>query len=93
MDKKKELLWRAYLVMFCFVLVAMVILFRVFKISVVERDKWRQKGEVNVKWRSVDADRGNIYAEESNLLSTSIQFFEAVDRCKTIRKMNGKMSF
>jgi hypothetical protein len=26
--------------------------------------KWRQKGEVNVKWRTVDADRGNIYAEE-----------------------------
>ena len=86
MDKKKELLWRAYLVMFCFVLVAMVILFRVFKISVVERDKWRQKGEVNVKWRSVDADRGNIYAEESNLLSTSIQFFEVRMDMSIIRK-------
>ncbi len=86
MDKKKELLWRAYLVMFCFVLVAIVILFRIFKISVVERDKWRQKGEVNVKWRSVDADRGNIYAEESNLLSTSIQFFEVRMDMSIIRK-------
>ena len=76
MDRKKELLWRAYLVMFFFVIASAVILFKVFKISVLEKDKWRQKGEANVKWMVVDADRGNIYAEESILLSTSIQFFE-----------------
>ncbi len=76
MDRKKELLWRAYLVMFFFVVATGAILFKVFKISFIERDKWRQKGEVNVKWKVVDADRGNIYAEEGNLLSTSLQFFE-----------------
>ncbi|MBK6497718.1 MAG: hypothetical protein IPG00_05965 [Saprospiraceae bacterium] len=76
MDRKKELLWRAYLVMFFFVIASAIILFKVFKISVLEKDKWRQKGEANVKWMVVDADRGNIYAEESILLSTSIQFFE-----------------
>ena len=76
MDRKKELLWRAYLVMFFFVVATVVILFRIFNISFIERDKWRQKGEANVQWRTVDADRGNIYAEESNLLSTSLQFFE-----------------
>ncbi|MBC7885320.1 MAG: transpeptidase family protein, partial [Saprospiraceae bacterium] len=76
MDRKKELLWRTYLVMFFFVVATGVILFRIFKISFIERDKWRQKGEINVQWRVVDADRGNIYAEESNLLSTSLQFFE-----------------
>ncbi len=76
MDRKKELLWRAYFVMFCFGLASVVILFKVFKVGIIERDKWRQKGEVNVKWRTVDADRGNIYGEEDNLLSTSLQFFE-----------------
>lgn len=76
MDRKKELLWRAYLVMFFFVVATMLILFRIFNISFIERDKWIQKGEANVQWRVVDADRGNIYAEESNLLSTSLQFFE-----------------
>ena len=86
MDRKKELLWRAYLVMFAFVLASVVILFKVFNISVVERDQWRQKGEANVKWMVVDADRGNIYAEESILLSTSIQFFEVRMDMSVIRK-------
>jgi cell division protein FtsI (penicillin-binding protein 3) len=76
MDRKKELLWRAYIVMFGFVLATLVILYKVFNISVIESEKWRQKGEVNVQWRTVDADRGNIYAEEENLLATSLQFFE-----------------
>ena len=76
MDRKKELLWRAYLVMFCFVVATVVILFKVFTISFIESDKWKRKGEDNVKWRLVDADRGNIYSEEHNLLSISLQFFE-----------------
>lgn len=86
MDRKKEMLWRAYVVMFAFVIASIAILFKVFNISVLERDKWRQKGEVNVKWKAVDADRGNIYAEESILLSTSIQFFEVRMDMKVISK-------
>ncbi|MGB4837553.1 MAG: penicillin-binding protein [Saprospiraceae bacterium] len=86
MDRKKELLWRAYLVMFFFVVATAVILFKIFNISFIEREKWRQKGEANVKWRTVDADRGNIYAEESNLLSTSLQFFEVRMDMSVIRK-------
>ncbi len=75
-DRRKELLIRAYMVMFGFVLFAGMILFKVFKISVVEGDKWRNKGEVNVKWLPVKADRGNIYAEDGSMLATSLQFFE-----------------
>lgn len=76
MDRRKELLWRAYVVMFFFVVATVVILLEVFNISVVEREKWRQKGKNNVQWRTVDADRGNIYDETENLLATSVQFFE-----------------
>jgi cell division protein FtsI (penicillin-binding protein 3) len=86
MDRKKELLWRAYLVMIGFVLATLVIVYKVFYISVIDADKWRQKGEVNVTWRTVDADRGNIYAEEENLLATSIQFFEVRMDLTAIRK-------
>ncbi|MBK9149810.1 MAG: hypothetical protein IPM26_01975 [Saprospiraceae bacterium] len=86
MDRKKELLWRAYLVTFFFVAASLVILFKIFKISVLERDKWKQKGEVNVQWRTVDADRGNIYAEEETLLATSVQFFEVRMDMKVIRQ-------
>jgi cell division protein FtsI (penicillin-binding protein 3) len=86
MERKKELLWRAYLVMIGFVAVTLVILYKVFYISVIDAEKWKQKGEVNVKWRTVDADRGNIYAEEENLLATSIQFFEVRMDMASIRK-------
>jgi len=44
MDRKKELLIRAYFVLFCFVLYALLIAFRVINISVVEGEKWRKKG-------------------------------------------------
>jgi cell division protein FtsI (penicillin-binding protein 3) len=76
MDRRKELLWRAYVVMFFFVVATAVILLKVFNISVIEREKWLQKGKDNVQWRTVDADRGNIYDETENLLATSVQFFE-----------------
>lgn len=76
MDRKKELLWRAYLVTLFFVMATGVILFKVFKISYLERDKWQQKAKATVTWKIVDADRGNIYDEGGNLLATSLQFFE-----------------
>jgi len=86
MDRKKELLWRAYLVMIFFIIATAVVLFKVFNISVIERDKWREKGERNVQWRTVDADRGNIYDEENQILSTSLQFFEVRMDMTIIRK-------
>ena len=72
--------------MFFFVVATLTILVRIFNISFIEREKWRQKGEINVKWRTVDADRGNIYAEEGNLLSTSLSFFEVRMDMSIIRK-------
>jgi cell division protein FtsI (penicillin-binding protein 3) len=76
MDRKNELLVRVYLVMLCFLIASALILYRVIKISVIEGDKWRTKGEQLVKWIPVEADRGNIYADDGNLLATSLQFFE-----------------
>jgi cell division protein FtsI (penicillin-binding protein 3) len=75
-DKKTELLARAYFVVIVFSIVAAVIAFRVVKINVFEGEKWRKKSEVNVKWKRVDTDRGNIYADDESLLATSAQFFE-----------------
>jgi cell division protein FtsI (penicillin-binding protein 3) len=88
MDRKKELLFRAYLVMIFFIIATAVIFFKVFNISVIEREKWREKGEQNVQWRTVDADRGNIYDEEEQILSTSLQFFEVRMDMTIIRKQD-----
>lgn len=76
MNQKTELLARAYFVVVIFSLLSMVIAYRVFKVSILEGDKWRQKGAVNVKWKELNADRGDIIADDGSLLATSIQFFE-----------------
>ncbi len=76
MERRKELLVRAYLVMIVFVLLTCVILFRVFRVSVIEGDKWRGKASLNVQMKEVDADRGDIYADDYSVMATSLQFFE-----------------
>lgn len=76
MNRRNELLIRAYLVMFAFVSLALVIMVRVAKVNVVEGDKWRKEGGKTVKWMPVNADRGNIYSCDGDLLATSLMFFE-----------------
>ena len=76
MEKKNELLIRAYLVMLSFIVFAMVIMWKVFVISVVEGDSWREKGTKYVKWADVEANRGSIFSEDGHVWSTSSQFFE-----------------
>ncbi|MBK8700643.1 MAG: transpeptidase family protein [Saprospiraceae bacterium] len=76
MDRRTELTARAYFVVTVFAVLALIIAFRVLKISLIEGDKWRAKGSKNVQWMEVDADRGNIYADDESLLATSLQFFE-----------------
>lgn len=76
MDKKNELLLRVYVVLLMFILFALVIAFKIVKISVFEGKKWSAKAEQNLKWVDVNATRGDIYTEEGKLLSTSTTFFD-----------------
>lgn len=76
MDRRNELLVRAYFVMFVFVVLSIVIIARVGKVSVIEGDVWREKGGKKVDWVPVKAERGNIYSADGELLATSLMFFE-----------------
>lgn len=76
MSHKNELLIRVYLVFGAFVLFALVIIFKVVKIGIVEGDRWRSKGGKNVKWVELQSDRGDIYDVRGNLLATSLPYFE-----------------
>jgi len=76
MDNKNELLVRVYFVMCLFILFAIAILFRVIKITTIEGDKWRSKGDVYIKWMEKEVDRGDIYDANGNLLATSLPFFD-----------------
>ena len=56
---------------------AMTILGRVGQIMFVEGKKWRSKAEnLTVKYRTIDAVRGNIYALDGSLLATSVPIYE-----------------
>ncbi len=77
MDKKKEVLIRLYLMVFAFAAVAAVLLWRTIDISVVQGDKWRSRiDKMNLKFKDIPADRGDILADDNKLLATSLPFFE-----------------
>ncbi|MDA9774062.1 transpeptidase family protein [Saprospiraceae bacterium] len=76
MDRRRELLLRVYIVFLAFVLFAGAILFQVIKINVVEGDKWRKKAVNNLAWRNVEAERGDIFAENGGSMVTSVTLFD-----------------
>ena len=77
MNIKNEVLGRMYIVLIVFVLAAVFIYSKVFSIVVFEGEKWRALGKKSyVKHMPVEAERGNIYADDRSLLATSLPFFE-----------------
>ena len=78
MDIKNEVLYRIYGIVFGFVVpIAIVLCYRTVEIGIIEGAKWRAKGqELYVDSRPVEAERGNIFAEDGSLLATSIPYFD-----------------
>ncbi len=77
-DRKNELLYRVYFVLFVFILLAVLIGYRVFVISVLERDEWRAKKDRNyMVWRPMKTERGQILADDGkSILASSVEFFD-----------------
>lgn len=77
MSKKNELLIRLYTVLIFVVIVSILLFAKAAKISVVEGERWRTKGDsLYLKYIPVEADRGNILSDDGGLLATSLPFFE-----------------
>lgn len=78
MDIKNEVLYRVYILLFVIIIpIAMLLLYKTVVISYVEGDRWRELGQRNyLDYRTVEAERGNILAEDGSLLATSIPFFD-----------------
>ena len=76
MDKRKELLTRVYLVFICFAILSIVIMAKVVKVNVVEGEQWRQKVVNNLRWKKVEAERGDIFSENGSSMVTSITLFD-----------------
>jgi cell division protein FtsI (penicillin-binding protein 3) len=77
MDVKKDILWRVYLCFIVMVLICSVIFGKAFYIQQVEGSHWRKLGDtLHLKWEEVEAERGTIYSEDGQMLSTSIPQFD-----------------
>ena len=77
MEVKKDILWRVYLCFLGIVLFAVLIIGRAAYIQQVEGPEWRAMArEQQHKEVEIDAERGTIYSEDGNMLSTSVPYFD-----------------
>ena len=81
MNIKRSIVIRVRVIFILVALAACAIPYKVAIVQLVEGEKWRAKAqELNFQYREVPATRGNIYAADGSLLSTSLPFYQvAID--------------
>ncbi len=93
MDIKKDILWRVYLCFLGMILLGAWVLGRAFYIQRIEGNYWKDMGKnLHLKYLPIDAERGTIYSEDGNMLSTSVPIFDVfVDfGAEGLREKKGK---
>ncbi len=93
MEVKKDILWRVYLSFILMVILGVVVLGRAFYIQNFEGKFWQSMGDsLHQKFMPLDAERGTIYSEDGNILSTSVPIFDIyVDFAAAgLREKNGQ---
>lgn len=77
MDVKKDILWRVNLCFLGILLLGGFILARAIYIQRVDGDFWKSMAtKQHLKYIDLSAERGSIYSEDGNMLSTSIPVFD-----------------
>ncbi|MEP7278305.1 MAG: penicillin-binding protein [Bacteroidota bacterium] len=77
MEVKNDILWRVYLGFICIVLMGVCILGRAVYIQQVQGSYWRGKSDsLHTRLMPMQAERGTIYSEEGDMLSTSVPYFD-----------------
>src|ERR1700712_1555489 len=77
MEIKKDILWRVYLCFLGMILLGVIVFGRAFYIQRVQGSYWKEMGKnIQFKYLPVDAERGTIYSEDGNMLSTSVPIFD-----------------
>ncbi len=76
MEVKKDILWRVYLSFIGVALLSFCVLGRAFYIQQVQGEYWRSLSDsMHQKFVELDAERGTIYSEDGQMLSTSIPYY------------------
>ncbi len=93
MEIKKDILWRVYLCYLGIVVISFLIIGRAFYIQGVQGSYWRSMSDsLHQRIVPLDAERGTVYSEDGEMLSTSIPFFNLyIDfAADGLREKNGK---
>ena len=93
MDVKKDILWRIYLCFIGIMILAVIIFGRATYIQRVQGSYWKKLADTeHLKYIDIVAERGTIYSEDGNMLSTSIPVFDIyIDfGADGLREKNGK---
>ena len=74
---KKSITWRVVFGMGVVVLFAFWVSFQMFRIQLVEGNKWLAMSDsISIRHQDISPARGNIYSDNGSLLSTSMPIYE-----------------
>ncbi len=93
MDIKKDILWRVYLCYLGMIILGVMVIGKAFYLQRVQGKYWKSLGDsLHVKYLPIEAERGSIYSEDGNMLSTSVPIFDVfIDfGADGLREKNGK---
>jgi cell division protein FtsI (penicillin-binding protein 3) len=77
LDVKKDILWRVYLCFLGIIVLGVVVLGRAFYIQRIQGSYWKSMSDsLHLRYMPINAERGSIYSEDGNMLSTSIPVFD-----------------
>lgn len=77
MDVKKDISWRVYLCFLGIIALGVVVIARAIYIQRVQGEYWISMSDnQHLRYFDINAERGSIYSEEGNMLSTSIPVFD-----------------
>ena len=77
MEIKKDILWRVYVCFISIIILCVFVLGRAVYVQQVQGIFWRSMGDsLHLKYLPIDAERGSIYSEDGNMLSTSVPIFD-----------------
>ncbi|MEO6949296.1 MAG: penicillin-binding protein [Ginsengibacter sp.] len=77
MDVKNDILWRVYLCFIGIIVLGAIIIGNAFYIQNAQGEYWESIADKqHLKYMDLGAERGSIYSEDGNMLSTSIPVFD-----------------
>ncbi len=77
MESRKDILWRVYLVYFGILVFGLAIIGKIAYIQIYEGESLKAKAQTQeLRAFNLEANRGNILAEDGSLLATSVPIFE-----------------